>query len=50
MNEETKRLQKQLQIETTMIKLSSLVALLFSAWILYHFVTLALSGLNQLIP
>ncbi len=50
MSEEMKRLRKRMQIETAMIKLSSLVALLFSAWILYHFVTQALSGLNQLIP
>ena len=50
MFEKNHRLKKSRQIETTVIHLSSLAALLFSAWILYRFVTLALTGLSQLIP
>ncbi len=50
MFEETQRLRKRQQIETAVTKLSGLAALLFSAWVLYHFVMLALSGLTQLMP
>jgi|WetSurMetagenome_2_1015567.scaffolds.fasta_scaffold576479_1 hypothetical protein len=50
MMEKTNRLKKSRQVETAVIYLTSLAALLFSVWILYHFVTLAFSGLAQLIP
>ncbi len=50
MFEETRRIQKRQQIETAVIKVSGFAALLFSAWVLYHFVTQALSGLAQLMP
>jgi hypothetical protein len=50
MYEEIKRLKKRRQIETAVMNLTALTAMLFGAWILYHFVTLALSGLAQLIP
>lgn len=48
MNEGIQRLKKRRQIETAGTNLTALLALLLGAWILYHFVTLALSGLAQL--
>jgi hypothetical protein len=50
MSHDIQRFKKRRQVETVVINLSALAALLFSAWILHHFVTLALSRLIQLIP
>ncbi len=50
MFKENERLRRRIQIETAVIRLSTLAALLFAAWILFHFVTLALAGLAQLVP
>ena len=50
MSEEMKRYQKRRRMETVTIKLSMLVALLLSTWILYHAVLQATSGLAPLIP
>jgi hypothetical protein len=49
-NEEIRRLKKRRQIETAVTNLTALATQLFGAWILYHFVTLALSGLAPLAP
>jgi hypothetical protein len=50
MSKEIERFRKRRQIESAVINLSTIAALSFSAWILYHFVTLALSGLAQMVP
>jgi hypothetical protein len=43
------QVKKRRQIETVVISLSALAAMLFSAWIMYHFVLLVFSSLVQLI-
>ena len=50
MSEETERLRKRIRVETTVIRMSTLAGLLFSAWTLFHFVTQALSGLARFVP
>ncbi|MGE5376113.1 MAG: hypothetical protein ACM3XO_13725 [Bacteroidota bacterium] len=50
MSEQMKQFQKRRRIEMTTIHLCTLIALMYSAWILYHSVTLALNGLAHLIP